>query len=60
MKRMERLISICGSPGIGRGRLISIKIPVPLLSAFKAKAKAAGVPYQTMIKRLMLAWLKEH
>ena len=41
-------------------RLISIKVPVPLLTAFKFKAKHAGIPYQTMIKRLMTQWLKEH
>lgn len=39
-------------------RLISLKVPVPLLVAFRAKAKLAGVPYQTMIKRLMVEWLK--
>jgi len=41
-------------------KLISIKVPVPLLTAFKFKAKHAGIPYQTMIKRLMTQWLKEH
>jgi hypothetical protein len=38
-------------------RLISIKIPEPLLSAFRFKADRAGIPYQTMIKRLMTEWL---
>lgn len=40
-------------------RLISIKIPEALLSAFRFKAERAGVPYQTMIKKLMQQWLSE-
>lgn len=40
-----------------RSKLISIKIPENLLSAFKTKAKLEGVPYQTKIKELMAAWL---
>lgn len=40
-------------------QLISIKIPVPLLSAFKARAKLLGIPYQTLIKKLMLDSLKK-
>lgn len=40
-------------------KLISIKIPEPLLAAFRFKAEHAGVPYQTMMKRLMLKWLRE-
>jgi predicted DNA binding CopG/RHH family protein len=36
---------------------ISIKIPEPLLAAFRFKADQAGVPYQTMIKQLMERWL---
>lgn len=43
-----------------KSKLISIKIPEPLLTAFKFKAKSSGVPYQTMIKRLMIDWLKQH
>ena len=40
-------------------KLISLKIAIPLLAAFRFKAKQAGIPYQTMIKRLMEKWLKE-
>jgi hypothetical protein len=40
-------------------RLISIKIPEPLLAAFRFKAERAGVPYQTMIKKLMQEWLSK-
>lgn len=40
-------------------RLISIKIPEDLLRAFRLKAEASGVRYQTQIKKLMEAWLKE-
>ena len=42
-----------------RTRLISLKVPEPLLAAFKAKARLHGVPYQTQIKTLMQAWLEE-
>lgn len=38
-------------------KLISLKIPEDLLSAFKAKARLAGTPYQTQIKALMKAWV---
>jgi len=38
--------------------LISLKVPQPLLAAFRFKAKQQGIPYQTMIKRLMVEWLK--
>lgn len=41
----------------GKSRLISLKVPESLLSAFKTKAKLSGVPYQTQIKRLMSEWL---
>lgn len=40
-----------------KSRLISIKVPEPLLEAFRAAADRAGVPYQTQIKRLMSLWL---
>jgi len=42
-----------------RSRLISLKVPEPLLVAFKAKARLHGVPYQTQIKTIMQAWLEE-
>jgi predicted DNA binding CopG/RHH family protein len=34
-----------------------LKVPVQLLEAFRFKANYQGVPYQTVIKRLMKAWL---
>jgi len=40
-------------------RLIGMKVPVDLLAAFKANARLCNVPYQTQIKKLMIAWLKE-
>lgn len=40
-----------------KSRLISIKIPEPLLTAFREKARQAGVPYQTQIKIIMEKWL---
>ncbi len=45
--------------GITKSRLISIKVPEPLLSAFKTKAGLSGIPYQTQIKRLMSRWLEK-
>jgi len=41
----------------GGSVLISIKIPAPLLSAFKAKAHLSGTKYQTKIKELMSEWI---
>jgi predicted DNA binding CopG/RHH family protein len=38
-------------------KLISIKIPINLLDAFKYKSKLSGIAYQTQIKRLMKDWL---
>lgn len=38
-------------------KLISLKIEPSLLRAFKLKAEAEGVPYQTKIKSLMRQWL---
>jgi uncharacterized protein (DUF4415 family) len=38
-------------------KLISMKVPTDLLSAFKAKAALAGTPYQSKIKELMKAWV---
>ena len=40
-----------------KSKLISIKIPEPLLAAFRYKASRCEVPYQAMIKRLMVEWL---
>ena len=40
-----------------RSRLISLKVPEPLLAAFKIQARLRGVPYQTQIKVLMRRWL---
>lgn len=41
----------------GPSKLISIKVPEDLLSAFRVKAGIAGTPYQTQIKALMRAWV---
>ena len=45
-------------PGPPKSRLISLKVPEPLLESFKTKAGLGGVPYQTQIKRLMKEWLE--
>lgn len=41
-----------------RSRLISLKVPEPLLRAFRSRCEAAGVRYQTRIKQLMMEWLE--
>jgi predicted DNA binding CopG/RHH family protein len=38
-------------------KLISIKVPELLLETFRFKAQSRGIPYQTMIKRLMHQWI---
>lgn len=40
-------------------RLISVRVPEPLLTAFKTKARLRGVPYQSQMKTLMRDWLVE-
>ncbi|MYE82448.1 MAG: hypothetical protein F4X36_11545 [Gammaproteobacteria bacterium] len=42
-----------------RSRLISMRVPEPLLAAFQARARLVCVPYQTQIKKLMRDWLEE-
>lgn len=41
-------------------QLISLKIEPSLLNAFKRKASLENIPYQTLIKKLMRDWLKNH
>jgi len=38
-------------------RLISMRVPEPLLVSFKNKCKLEGTRYQTRIKELMVQWL---
>jgi len=42
-----------------RSKLISMKIPVPLLNSFRSKCELSGVKYQTQIKQLMIKWINE-
>ena len=41
-----------------KSRLISMKVPEPLLAAFKLRCQVEGERYQTKIKSLMLAWIE--
>ncbi len=41
-----------------KSKLISLKVEVGLLKAFKLAAELKGIKYQTLIKELMLTWLK--
>lgn len=43
----------------GNSKLISLKVPEPLLWAFKNKAARLGRPYQSLIKELMIEWLSK-
>jgi len=43
-----------------KSRLISLKVPEPLLRAFRLKCEAQGTRYQTRIKELMAGWLEDH
>jgi predicted DNA binding CopG/RHH family protein len=43
----------------GSSTSISLRVPDALLRVFRARAAAAGVPYQTQIKRLMEAWVSQ-
>ena len=45
-------------PAAPPSRAISMRVPVPLLEAFKQRCKVDGVPYQTRIKQLMRDWLE--
>jgi predicted DNA binding CopG/RHH family protein len=40
-------------------KLISIKVPIPLLECFRTKAEVVGIPYQTQIQKLMESWVEE-
>jgi predicted DNA binding CopG/RHH family protein len=39
-------------------KLISMKVPENLLSAFKRRCQLSNIPYQTQLKRLMKHWLE--
>jgi predicted DNA binding CopG/RHH family protein len=41
-----------------RSKLISMKVPEPLLAAFKSRCRVEGERYQTKIKALMAAWIE--
>jgi predicted DNA binding CopG/RHH family protein len=43
-----------------KSKLISMKVPEPLLAAFRQRCEIEGVKYQTQIKKLMQAWVSNH
>ena len=55
------LLASIGEPELQKepSKLISMKIPPPLLRAFKQKCSLEGLRYQTQIKQLMKEWLLE-
>jgi len=42
-----------------KSKLISIKVPEPLLASFRQKCEMDGVKYQTRIKQLMTDWVRQ-
>lgn len=54
---LENFRMMVVAPKKQKSKLISIKIPESMLEVFKNKAKIAGTPYQTMIKKLMNEWI---
>jgi predicted DNA binding CopG/RHH family protein len=40
-----------------QSRLISMRVPEPLLESFKARCRIEGARYQTRIKELMVEWV---
>ncbi len=61
IQRLENLrfyLQLDEKKELGKSKLISMKIPQPLLEAFREKSQVMGVPYQTQIKVLMKDWLK--
>ena len=43
--------------GVQASTAISLRVPKHLLRMFRSRCAAAGVPYQTQIKRLMEGWI---
>ena len=41
-----------------KSKLISLKIPEPLLATFRQRCDMQGVKYQTQIKKLMESWIQ--
>ncbi|WP_038247065.1 CopG family antitoxin [Ghiorsea bivora] len=42
-----------------KSKLISLKVPEPMLESFKQKSALEGIKYQTKIKSLMQDWLTQ-
>ena len=55
-----RIIHGAKTSGEKKSKLISIKIPVSLLAAFKTKAALQNERYQTKIKQLMTDWVLDN
>lgn len=59
METLEFLDNFRQLQEVSHSKLISIKIPEPLLNVFKSKCKTLGIAYQTQIKELMRRYLEE-
>ena len=42
-----------------KSKLISMKVPEPLLELFRQRCETEGVKYQTQIKKLMENWIRQ-
>ena len=56
---VEDFRQLHGGSQIQKSELISLRVPLHLLRAFKIQAKARGIPYQTLIKSIMTEWLSK-
>lgn len=54
---LEQFRQLQQAGGGSKSRLISLKVPEPLLQAFRSRCEQEGVRYQTQIKKLMQEWL---
>ena len=52
-----RLLQASAQTSPAKSKLISLKVPEDLLTAFRAKCEIEGVKYQSQIKVLMKQWL---
>ncbi len=55
---LEGFRQLHSSPTRPPRKLISMRVSEPLLVAFRQRALALGIPYQTQIQRLMAEWVR--
>jgi len=53
----EKILEFLESFRRMQSKLISLKVPEPMLNTFKQRCDLEGLKYQTKIKSLMLDWI---